>query len=139
MSLTAELRVANPVEAQAGWDRVGTTPGEMALWMTRIFSIPISGAEDLEPFILSPNPPENLDNNKKVYFNTGPLPSISVPVNNGTSYATFYQYPPHVPMIWAGGDMNKPAFLRRLSPAELTQMSLTAPADASYYYVILEP
>lgn len=137
--ISATLRVANPVEAQAGWDRVGSTPGELALWITRVFSVPISGADELEPFIISPNPPESNDNKKKVYFNTGPLPSISVPINSGSEYATFYQYPPYVPMIWTAGDTLKPAFLRRLSPAELTKMSLTAPIDASYYYVILEP
>lgn len=137
--ITAELKVANPIEAQAGWDRVGTTPGEMALWMTRVFSIPLSGVDDLEPFIISSNPPESNDNKKKIYFNTGPLPSIGVPINNGSDYAFFYQYPPYVPMIWTAGDSKKPAYLRRLSPAELTKMSLTAPTDASYYYVILEP
>lgn len=138
MAIKAELKVANEAEAQAGWDRVGVSPSELAIWFTKVFSITITGLNSDNPIYVGPSEPESEADKGKPYFNSSTPASINVPLSGG-SYATFYQYPPYTPLLWAGGEDAQPSFLRRLSPTQLTNMGLTNPADPEYYYVIFEP
>lgn len=138
MSIKAELRVANEAEAQAGWDRVGVSPSELAIWFTKVFSISITGLEIANPIHVGSSEPEQESDKGKPYFNTSSPASINVPLSGGT-YATFYQYPPYVPLLWTGGEENRPSYLRKLSPTQLTNMGLTNPDETEYYYVIFEP
>lgn len=137
--IKAELKVANEAESQAGWDRVGTTPSELAVWFTKVFSITISGLDIANPIYVGSSPPENDTDKDKPYFSTNTPASVNIPLNGGETYETIYKYPPYVPMLWTRGDEDKPSYLRRLSPTELEKMGLTNPEDTGYYYVIFEP
>lgn len=139
MSLTAELKVANPAEAQAGWERVGTKPSDLAAWFTKVFKIEITGEESENPVFVSSSEPENSQDKEKPFFNTSSPFGIGIPINGGESYVYIYPYPPYVPLLYTGGDDKKPSYLRRLSPTELGKFGLTNPEDSSYYYVIFEP
>jgi hypothetical protein len=136
--IKAELKVANEAEAQAGWDRVGVSPSDLAIWFTKVFSITITGLDIANPIYVGSSEPESDADKGKPYFNSSTPASINVPLAGGT-YATFYQYPPLVPLLWTGGDDKRPSYLRKLSPTELTNMGLTNPEDSEYYYVIFEP
>lgn len=136
---TGKLRVANPVEAQASWASVGTSPGNLAAWIERMFTVEVPDQTTALPVIISSTEPSSSEDAKKIWINTGPIPSIRIPQNEGSSSTSIYPYPPFVPFLWIRGDDLKPAYLRKLSETELTKMGLTNPPDSGYYYVILEP
>lgn len=137
--MNASLEVANHVEAQVGWEVVGTSPGELAAWIQRIFTVPLPDGGASDDYILGSTEPTGDTAKNKIWINTGAVPFIQIPQNGGSSFSRIYPYPPYVPLLWTRTTEEKPSYLRQLSPIELTKFGLTNPYQTEYYYVIFEP
>jgi hypothetical protein len=135
IELTGTLEVGNPTEAQASWDAVGRTPGDLFAAITRVFSVRITGLDQTIEVYLGDTQPEG-DYAGKPWFDNGSIPRIGIPT--GTEYTFIYAYPPNVPFLWIKGAETKPSYLRVLSPTELSNYGLTNPEGGLYFYVILE-
>ena len=127
------LRVASLVEPQASWEGI-STPHELAKWLSRILSVDATKLAETQEIVFGDLQPQGDDQNK-IWVKTSEPVGFGLPV--GDSYTIIYQYPPNVPLLWAGSDATIPSYLTTLSEDQITSFGLSTPNKGTW--VIFNP
>lgn len=128
------LKLAKGIEQDVSWERI-QTPHDFLRLAAQLLVVDVEQISTLEEVVVSPTEPTG--QNRKAIWVKSEQP-FAVNIKAGSQYAAIYQYPPNVPMLWTKGEDNVPSYMRRLTAAEMTKMSLAQPSDSFYFYVIFD-
>lgn len=126
------LKVQNDIERLKSWEGV-STPHELALYMARILSVDATNILELQEVVYSDVQPTGTDS-KKIWVKTDPPQAVGLPTSEG--YKMLYEYPANIPFLWIEGVATLPSYIRILTTEELTDYSLTNPANNLSKWVI---